>query len=106
MKEYSDPWNQALELKFWELSADKTKLAIYILNCQDRCGLALACHSTPNQWPKLREAEEKSPGIRGEEKVYTLCIENSKNGVTAEKEVQRTMMKDNVAEMNKGYDLN
>lgn len=40
-------------------------------------------------------------------KTYILCaLRIQKNGVTAEKEVQRTMMKDNVAEMNKGYDLN
>ena len=94
-----------MELKLWGLSVDKTKLTIYILNCQERCGLELACHSTPNQSLKQNEAEEKSPGVRGEENLYALCIKNSKNGATAE-EVQRRTMKDNVAKMSKGYDLN
>lgn len=30
------------------LSTEKCKLAIYILNCQGRCDLMIACHSTPN----------------------------------------------------------
>jgi hypothetical protein len=30
------------------LSTDKCRLDIYTLNCRDRCGLMIACHSTPN----------------------------------------------------------
>lgn len=55
LKDSSNPWNQGrrlqkgLELKSGGLFADQSNLAIDILNCEDRCGLRGACHSTPNQ---------------------------------------------------------